>query len=446
VIFEAVDLPSELEGYEWVDFRGNYKTGLAELIRQLQKTEEEDFPAPQKGFTVPAMVWVASVLSLIVSLSSLVTIWTIFIPFLLAPLPYRIFKRNFNFTQVQAALVMLPFALFMTGMFVESDEVFDTVTSIFLISLPFIIALFFVLRSSGMQRWGRPAATRPIFPNLYQPDNPNPEPVPFYVDYAPQDQVVGEELAGVLEKYAHPRTESLDQAQAVFTVVSRFHTSTQADPEKQVVYPVILQMTEDLDEKLSKVQWIDFRHGVRNLDALAQLLPDPAKLLKALGIRPMGKQLILPPIIQYLIYFIFALAIFTVGSWLPYLLQFSTDILDYTDADSALIMLFVNLVLFVVLSVFIARMTISRRQPWASHRNMFIAMLGLGLLIVWQIVINEIILEAFVGWEYDDDYRGLSGYFPPLVYLLGNGIMLIFVLLKRADMRRWFPARVKKPK
>ncbi len=28
LIFEAVDLPKELEQYEWVDFRSNYKAGL----------------------------------------------------------------------------------------------------------------------------------------------------------------------------------------------------------------------------------------------------------------------------------------------------------------------------------------------------------------------------------------------------------------------------------
>src|SRR5689334_4881940 len=34
-IFEAVDLPPELEKYEWVDFRGDYEAGLKELIGQL---------------------------------------------------------------------------------------------------------------------------------------------------------------------------------------------------------------------------------------------------------------------------------------------------------------------------------------------------------------------------------------------------------------------------
>jgi hypothetical protein len=255
--------------------------------------------------------------------------------------------------------------------------------------------------------------------------------------------VVGEELAETLNRFGHPQSDNPHQAQAVFAVVSRFKTTTQADPQKQVVYPVILQTTDDLDEDLTKVQWIDFRKGVQNLEALAQLLPDPAKLLKALGIRPMGNQLVLPPIIQYLIYFILALAIFTVGSWLPYIIQFLPDIIEYTDADVALVMLLVNLILFVALSIFMARATISRRQPWASHRNMFLVMLVLGGLIFWQVLINEIVLDAFVGWE-SDDWRGLSAYFPPVVYGIGNILMLVFVLRNRAAMRRWFPAKVDK--
>src|SRR6187551_38307 len=34
LIFEAVDLPKELEQFEWVDFRGDYQTGLNELLSQ----------------------------------------------------------------------------------------------------------------------------------------------------------------------------------------------------------------------------------------------------------------------------------------------------------------------------------------------------------------------------------------------------------------------------
>ena len=60
LIFEAVDLPKELEKYEWVDFRGSYKAGLKELFSQLKQPIQEEHPVPESGFKVPAMVWVAS--------------------------------------------------------------------------------------------------------------------------------------------------------------------------------------------------------------------------------------------------------------------------------------------------------------------------------------------------------------------------------------------------
>lgn len=441
LIFEAVDLPPELEKFEWVDFRGNYKKSLEELMRQVQGSEEEEHPAPETGFKVPGLVWAAAALSLVVAVLSLGAIWTLFIPYLLLPLPYKIFKRDFNFVQVRAALVMLPFALYLTTLFVASDTLFDLADYMLYVSLPFVIALLLVLHSPTLQRWGKPVATRPKFANLYTPDNPNPKPVPFYVDHAPQDRIAAQDLSNALKAYGHPQVDNMRAASAIFVLVSRFKTDTEVDPQKQVVYPVILQTTDTIQENLQKVQWIDFRNGFRNLNALAQLLPDPARLLKALGIRPMGNQTILPPIIQYLTYFIVALAVVTIGSWLPYLIQFAPDIIDYSDADFGLLMLVLNLILFVALSVFMVRVTGSRHERWASQRLMFILMLGLGALIFWQVMINDTVLEAFGVFENINDIRGFSADFPPLIYIAGNILMTIFVFLKRADMRRWFPAK-----
>ena len=104
LIFEAVDLPKELEKYEWVDFRGSYKAGLDELFSQLKQPVQEEHPAPETGFKAPFIVWAAIVVSVLVALLSLSEIWTIFIPWILVPLPYKIYKRKFNFTQVQTSL------------------------------------------------------------------------------------------------------------------------------------------------------------------------------------------------------------------------------------------------------------------------------------------------------------------------------------------------------
>lgn len=77
---------------------------------------------------------------------------------------------------------------------------------------------------------------------------------------------------------------------------------------------------------------------------------------------------------------------------------------------------------------------------------MFVAMLGLGALIVWQYLINDAVLAGFGVYDSENDFRGFSANFPPIIYVIGNSLMLLFVLRKRVDMYGWFPAKVKKSK
>src|SRR6185436_2965880 len=297
LVFEAVDLPKELEKYEWVDFRGNYKAGLDELFSQLKQPIQEEHPVPESGFKMPGIVWVAFITSIIVALSSLYVIWTLFIPWILIPLPYRILKRNYNFTQAQAALIMLPLALFFSGIITEADDKLDAIASAMLFSLIFGISLLFILRSRAMQRWGKPEATIPRYANPYNVDAITPKPVSFFVDYAPHDRVVAHELIETLKKYGHIQAENIHEAHSVLVLISRFKSKTEADYEKQVVFPVMLQYNDDTAPELLKIQWIDFRPGVRKLEALAKLLDNPVELLKALGMRPVSSQTVYFPII-----------------------------------------------------------------------------------------------------------------------------------------------------
>lgn len=440
--FEAVDLPEELKLFEWVDFRGNYKKGLEELMRQLQAPEDEEHPAPQTGFKVPAMVWAAALLSVIVAVFSLGAIWTLFIPFLLIPLPYRIFKRNFNFTQVQAALIMLPIALYLTGDFAESDFIWNLAFDLQWGSLPFVIALLVILRTPSMQRWGKPVATLPKFANRFEPDNPNPEPISFFVDYAAEDRVTGHDLTETLQAYGHPQVDEIQTAQAVFALISRYKTSTVADPEKQVVYPVILQTSDEIAPELSKVQWIDFRHGLRNLSSIAQLLPDPEKLLKALGIRPMGEQLILPSAIMYWLYFLIFLAIIIIGSWLPYLIQLFPFITQTSETWGPSLLLILDLIIFAGVIALMARALVQRSGFLAAPLPFLLAMMILGFLIFMQTELDLYIWGPIFDL-YEDAPGGLSADYPGYIFGIGNAIMLIVSLWRREDLRRWFPARSK---
>ena len=445
VIFEAVDLPRELEPYEWVDFRGNYEAGIKELIGQLEAPVQEEHPVPEAGFKVPSIVWVALALSIIVSLYSLGSLWTFFIPWLLVPLPYRILKRNYNFTMVQAALAFLPFALYITSWIVTNEDQGLAIETFSYTSILFVIPLIFVLRSPAMQRWGKPEATMPKFANPYQPNNPNPKPVSFVVDHAPQDRAVADELTQVLRKYGHPQLDDIRTAQAVFVLASNFKNNTQADPQKQVVFPVILQ-TVDIAPEISKVQWIDFRAGLRNLDAIAQLLPQPGQLLQALGVRPMGNTLLLPTVILYLVYFIAALAVFTFGLWIPYFYQYIDDILYTEGLGSILAGLAMSLIIFGLMCYFMVKGIVNRRGLFASVWMVVLAIIVLGAIIYWQDTLNLAFLDAVGSLDNVDDSRGFSADYPPRIYGIGSLGMLIFMAIRSRDVRLWFPAKPKKKK
>jgi hypothetical protein len=442
-IFEAVDLPKELEQYEWVDFRGNYEAGIKELVGQLEAPVQEDHPAPETGFKIPPLVWVAIGLSSLVALFSIGSFWTIFLPWLLIPLPYRILKRNFNFAMVQSALLFLPFALYITSFITTNDDLGIVIEQFSYVSAVFSILLIFILRSPALQRWGKPEATMPKFANLYRPENPKPKPVPFFVDHAIQDRLAADELTRVLKKYGHPQAEDIQSARAVFVLCSHFKNDTQADPQKQVVFPVILQ-TVNIAPEISKVQWIDFRAGLRNLDAIAQLLPEPDQLLKALGVRPMGNNLLLPPVILYLAYFLASLAVFTIGLWLPYFYQYIDDILSIEGLGSILAGLAISLTIFGVLCYFMVKGIVNRRGLFASVWMIVLGIIALGVLVYVQDEMNLAFLDTVGSLSDLNDLRGFSADYPPYIYGIGSLGMAIFMGLRFRDVRFWFPAKGKK--
>jgi len=304
-----------LEKYEWVDFRGSYKAGLEELFSQLKQPIQEEHPAPETGFKAPIIVWVAIVVSVLVALLSLSELWTLFLPWVLIPLPFRIYKRNFNFTQVQTSLWALPIASLLSAL-VYDDPSLDAIVWT---GLLFGVILLFILRSPAMQRWGRPEAIIPKYINPHDQKIQNPAPTPFYVDYAPEDRAIAEDLISTLKKYGHPQAETIQDAKAVLALISRFKSDTEADSSKQMLFPILIQTNDNISEKLSKIQWIDFRPGVRGLETIAQLLPNPKEMLKALGMRPVSSQTVYSPFITAIYFFVILLAVVNVGSSIDYI-------------------------------------------------------------------------------------------------------------------------------
>lgn len=431
VIFEAVALPEVLEKYEWVDFRGKYEDGFTELVRQCRAREEEEHPVPETGFKIPSIVWRAFWLSVITALLSIPTWWSLFVPYFLWPLPYRIIKRDFNITQVQAALWLLPIVLLLTSFASPGTET-DWTTIILLIFSPLVAPiLVFVLRSRGMRRWGKPQASLSKFTNLYRPEDLPPKPVTFFVDHSPRDRRIADEMAAVFQKHGHPRAMDIQTAQAVFVLLSKYKDDTEANPERQTVFPVKIQTCAPA-EKLSKVQWIDFRRGVRNLESMARLLPEPARLLTALGVRPTGNQLTLPPIIMGMYYYVILLGIFVLGS------NILLGMKDRAQFFSKLPHTVATLLLMEGTIFFMMRALTQRSGIFATFTRYSLALLGLGVLTFWQG------LAGHAGVGGVGQLMNLSHSYPLLAYMIGIIVMALFLPIRFRDVRRWFPAKAPK--
>jgi TIR domain len=439
LIFEAVDLPKELEKYEWVDFRGSYQAGLNELFSQLEHPIEEEHPVPETGFKAPFIVWVAVVFSAIVALLSLSEIWTIFIPWVLVPLPYMIFKRNFNFTEVQTSLWALPVASVLS-LIVYDDPSLDIIVWLGLI---FGLILLFILRSAAMQRWGRPEAIIPKYINPRDPKIKNPAPVPFYVDYAVQDRVIAEDLINMLKKYGHPQTDKIQDAKAVFALISQFKSDTEAVPTTQMVFPILIQTNDNIAEKLSKIQWIDFRPGVRGQETIAQLLSNPKELLKALGMRPVSNQKVYSPVITALYFFIIFLSVINIGSSLDYI--FASDALFNASEEMfvpTIIAFVLNMIVFCGLAYFMVRGLTSRKGAFSSFRSILIGIFILGLFLFAQLLLDSSIVQEMADAGADISEIGISFVnLAFIVYFLGIFSIALVFFRNRHDVHLWFPVK-----
>jgi hypothetical protein len=438
VIFEAVALPAQLQQREWVDFRSSFKEGVKALEALLETPAllKQPDPPPQKGFKAPRVVWISFIASVIVALISLPAFWTVYVPWYLLPLPYRILKRDFNFFHVHTILWMLPLILLMSAVFLEPRtdvEASGWFVWSFAASLLFGPILLFLLRSRGLQRWGKPIASRPQFANPHNPNIKDPKPVSFSVDYAPEDKKYADDIIAALKKYGHPYVEVGQKVEAALVLISAFKNSTPYDPETCAVYPVLIQANPKIDDKLKRIQWIDFRQGLRKLEVLPQLLPDPLKLLKALGITPNSQQTVLPPVIQALVYFLTLLAIFSVGGWFVAFFQLA----ELPALDNVICSAPIAMGLFLGLIFFMTRALIYRKGRLASFRNFMLALAGLGGLALYQFVLTSLAMNM----EDQADMRGMAGAVSGLVYFVGVIIIVLLMVWYRQDLRRWFPQR-----
>jgi hypothetical protein len=453
IVFEAVKLPSELQGYEWVDFRNSFSPSFKTLTKQLSETKNQLHPPPQEGFRAPAIVWLSFCVATLLSILSLTTVWTLYLPYYLVPLPYRILKRDFDFNHVQGATCMLPFFLLFTVAFLFSTENYDSgalganVFSILtLLSIPVSILFLLLLGSPGLQRWGKPVASRPKFRNPYKvPTTQAEQTVAYHIDYATQDTRYARLIMKVFGQYGHQLVENENDAQVALVLVSSFKQTTDLNPEERVVYPVLLQGASSIDPRLKMIQWIDFRRGIKNIKQFSLLLGEPTKLLKAIGVPPSSQQVVLPAAVQWLEYLLTFLSMNLLGIMLlisildisrfyslPYIgrlafmiifLSFITNLrLDLINRDGKIVRsvrsLFLSLLVIVMLVNVIANTSLSLNEftgeGFGSGNYTRISEFSVGLAIVLSLV-NFIaaITMALMSLVYWRDLRRWIPFYPP---------------------------------
>ena len=445
IIFEAVSLPSILQNCEWIDFHGSFNQKKKDLLAQLDHPVQQA-PPPQAGFRAPGVAWISVLVSLLTLAVSIPGWWTFFIPALLIPLPAQILRREFPFYRVRFALLTLPLVLFLSWIFFLTYPLLYTLFSIaFLISLILSPLLLFLLSSRGMRRWGKPIASTPRFANPYQPDVKHPRPVPYFIDHAPQDKKYADALSAELKRYGHPQVQDSTEAEANFLLVSRYKNTTAIDPQKHALYPILIQETKIEDKNIRRLQWIDFRGGIRHLDRLAQLLPQPTKLLKALGVAPISGQVLYPRIIEVLDYFFVLLAFFSASAWIPLAIELGRQFLQMENVTTFVIVNVVFSSLLLLIIFFTRRSLINREGKLASMKWLILAFLGMGLIVLIQAfyllakVADAADLAALAAGA--DDLRGSVITFLPCGFTIGVLLLGFLGLRNWRDLTRWFPSK-----
>jgi hypothetical protein len=452
VIFDAVPLPPELQGCEWVDFRSDYMQAYQELIKRIEQSGSPQSHPPETGFKAPTVFWACLFLSVIVLLGSFPAWWILVLPVVLVPLPWQIYERNYMFHRVIPTLLALPFVYWLSWWMM-----FSTPTSIFFGARGFAATWFPLSMVAGwllagllftpdMQRRGRPEAARLRFADPLIVDNQVLHPVRFAVDHAPEDMPYADGLKQTLEGNGHRREEGDAPPEASFVLLSTYKKETDYDTNHQVVYPVLLQSVEALDPDLQRIQWIDFRSGLRHADRLARLLPVPERLLKGLAVPPTGSQEVFPFAVNALMYFTLITGLLQGGGLLLSLMSLFVWALRGNSVRGAEAQ-----ILGVMLSGFLLLGTVKvATRALRSRADGASTLYPLFILNVFQILISlssMLVIAVYrQGASLESELRllgmaarasALNWVVMPLAVL----IIAVILLLRWQEIYRWLPRR-----
>jgi hypothetical protein len=467
ILFDAVDLSEhpQLRKLPWVDFRLKHRQSFERLKALLERKEPQEKSSkkeshtwgkdapPEKGFKASLTFWIAFLLSFLVVVSSIITWWTIFIPYILAPLPLQIYKRNYSLSRVIPALLFMPVFWIFTAVILTSEgNLLYSISSIsdsnWLVLTPlFSWLLAGLLFTRAMQRRALPEAAvvrfarKPVETGIADSGS-----VPFVIECAPEDVRYADELRRGLTSQGHTDVIQEGKApEAIFVFISSYKKETDYDPGKLAVFPIVLQAVTGLAENLGRIQWIDFRRGIRHTDRLARLLHKPEELLKEVAIAPTGKQEIFPLVVNALQYFYLLTGILGGGGLLLYLASFSQLLIQQkVDLDGNQVLNFISLaVLGVVLffSVLYSVRALRTRQGGTA------GIYPLLVLTIFQTAIHlSFMTFTSIFAENEILYETANSIlFPAFGFAIGVLVVLPFLLFRWKELYRWLPTHTKPP-
>jgi hypothetical protein len=378
--------------------------------------------------------------------------WTLVLPYIVVPLPWQIYKRNYILHRVIPTLLVLPLLYWLSWwmMFSNPSSVFYVYRGFALTWFPFSLLagllLAGLLLTPDMQRRGLPEAARLRFANPLVPDGMLPRPILFAIDHAPEDIRYMEGLRQTLEENGHRMAKPEETPEASFVLMSTFKKQTAYDTDHQVVYPILIQAVRDIASDLQRIQWIDFRSGLQNVSRLARLLPDPERLLKGLAAPPTGSQEVFPFAVSSLLYFILVTGLLQGGGLLLSLFALLVWALQGNSVQGAGAQ-----ILGVILSGFLLLGTVNiAARALRSRAQGASALYPLSVLILFQITISLLSMVVVAvyrqGANLEAEVRltamaGRASTVNWIVLPLAIMIIALILLVRWRELYRWLPRR-----
>jgi hypothetical protein len=147
-----------------------------------------------------------------------------------------------------------------------------------------------------------------------------------------------------------------------------------------------------------------------------------------------------------MMYFLIVLGVFALGAFFQFFFGLAaSDVSSETFGNAfgpALFPFLLSLILAGFLLFNMARSLVQRRGRLASFRNFTIALGVLGLLLLGEAILGEIVFETLASYEPKiNELAANVTLFPFFIYALGGMIMAVFLFTRRKDIMLWFPAR-----